>query len=513
VTETASTPTYIEGRGLTLHAGQQTLLENAALRITAGELVLLVGASGGGKSVLLRVLAGLTSGLEQITIHGEVAANGRIGMVFQHGALFEGMSLRDNLQLALDHAQPPRPWHEGEQLLTEVELLPDLALASASGGQRRRIAIARALANAPDILLYDEPTTGLDPALAARVAQLIRKTHEARQMATLIVSHDVQALAPIADRVLFLDPRQHSLRSIDVAELEHLIATGGFRHDDEPSTRSPASSETAYRRLITALTDQGGAWVAASLALASSLWPRWRRRGWGLRALGHQLALVGGPTSLAYVGLAGAVAGCVTVYFAFKYLPHAQYLTPLVTDDLLAAIGFALYRILVPILATILVAARCGAAAASDLAGRSYREEHNALRALGGSPGGYYGFATLAATTLATPVLVLVSFTIARAVALATYGLWDPDASASWIQTMFHAKLRDRIDIFGSWWGTSWVLAKSLVCGATIGAIAVATSLSPKRVPQDVSTAVTRTVLLATIAVLLVHFVFAFIEF
>lgn len=500
---------YVEARIALLRAGGQVLLKDAQLSVAAGELVLMVGGSGTGKSVLLRVMADLVDPTGGIVVTGEVRRRGRLGVVFQHGALFEQLTLADNLAFAGDHATPRGTAAQRAALLAEVRISPAIRLDGASGGQRRRIAIARALAAAPEILLYDEPTAGLDPDLARHVAALIRQMHDARGMATLVITHDFPALAPVADRIVFLDAKTQSLTQVTAEDLARMVDAGAFRASmDEAEIAPPARAFGRARPLLAALGRAGG---RVGGALASSLLPRWRRPAWGARAFGHFLGLVAGPTSLAYVGLAGAVTGCVAVYFSFRYLPYAHILGPLVTEDLLAALGFALFRVLVPILATTLVAARCGAALASDLAGRSYREELAAMRVLGAHPGGLLGFSAIFAITLATPVLVLASFAVARAVGLATYGLWDPGASPAWIEVIFHGVLRRGGGLVFA--GTWWVVAKSAVCGLVVGAVAVGLSLSPKRHPDEVSHAVTRTVLVATALVLVVHAAFAFIEF
>ncbi|MBI4612887.1 MAG: ABC transporter permease [Planctomycetes bacterium] len=505
--ETAGAPA-IEVRDLTVRAGGRSLLDRANLSVPAGELAILAGGSGTGKSVLLKILAGLArEDPGVLSIEGEVRTTGRVGMVFQQGALFEELCALENVAFALDHSPDPSDRDaRARALLEEVLVPPELAPHAASGGERRRVAIARALANRPEILLYDEPTAGLDPDLALRIARSIREAHERHRTTTLIVTHDFASLASVADRILFLDPKSATLREVGATELDRLVAEGAFRAEAALGISAGPGSRSVAGRVETL----GRGFAAFAGAAASGLLPRWRRARWGLRALLAMLRLVGGPTSVAYVSLAGAVTGFVAVYFSFQYLPYAGYLRPLVTEDLLGAIGFALYRILVPVLATTLVAARCGAAVASDLAGRSYREELDALRTLGASPGGIHGFAGLASLAIATPFLVLVAFLVARATALATFALWDEDVSIGWITVTFHSVLRGEAPLYA---GTGWVLAKSLACGLAVGWVAIGFGLGPKRAPADVSRAVTQTVLFSTALVLLVHFAFAFVEF
>ncbi len=509
MTVPGTAPEAIRVRDLSVTTPARRLLDRAELSVAPGQLVLLVGGSGSGKSVLLKLLAGLADPLSGgLEVRGEVRTTGRVGMVFQNGALLDDLSAIDNVRFALDHGGRPPSREEAARLLQELRVPPDVVLSTASGGQRRRVAIARALANRPEILLYDEPTTGLDPDLAIQVGKVIRETHDRGGMTTLVVTHDFHALAGIADRIVFLDPGSLLLTDVRAEDLARLVETGAFRSEAEKCAADPAARPPSFVALRLARVGRGS--LAAMRSIAGSLVPRWKRPAWALRFARHYLRLVAGPTSLLYVSLAGAVVGFVAVYFSFQYLPYAEYVRPLVTEELLGAIGFALYRILVPILATILVAARCGAAVASDLAGRVYREEYDALRTLGASPAGYHGFTSLASLVVSTPLLVFVSFLVARATALATYGVWDPSARLAWLDAMFHAELVNPGRFYA---GTPWVLAKGLTCGLVIGLTALGLGSTPKRTPSDVSAAVTQTVLVATALVLLVHFAYAFFEF
>src|SRR4029077_4498735 len=121
-----------------------------------------------------------------------------------------------------------------------------------------------------------------------------------------------------------------------------------------------------------------------------------------------------GPLAMLYVALAGIVAGVVATYFTFRFLPYRFITEPLVLENVLDALGFALYRILVPVLITLLVAARCGAAVASDVGGKVQGQQIDAMRTLGINPERYLLTAILYSFLLGTPVLVLLGFAVAR---------------------------------------------------------------------------------------------------
>ncbi|MFM8326341.1 MAG: ATP-binding cassette domain-containing protein, partial [Pirellulaceae bacterium] len=168
-----SLPAVIEAQGLTLHAGPKCLLRDASFSIDRGKFVVLLGASGSGKSSLLRVLAGLESTGEgaRVQWHGEIcyhpeSIRQRIGLVFQQPALLDEWSPMDNVQIAIDHAEAersslgePTPARTAAGWLEHLGIPASVRINQLSGGQRQRLSLAQALASRPAVLFYDEPTT------------------------------------------------------------------------------------------------------------------------------------------------------------------------------------------------------------------------------------------------------------------------------------------------------------------------------------------------------------------
>jgi ABC-type transporter Mla maintaining outer membrane lipid asymmetry ATPase subunit MlaF/ABC-type transporter Mla maintaining outer membrane lipid asymmetry permease subunit MlaE len=528
--------TLVEFRDLTVHAGTQQLLEGASAEFSPGQVTLIVGSSGAGKSVLLRILAGLiTPGHPEFQISGKVLfgrgdlfnrdGEPEVGVVFQNFALFDELSPLDNVRLAQAHRSRSSPSMEGPlpaKLLRELRVPSGVATASLSGGQRQRLAIARTLAYDPAVILYDEPTSGLDAATAETVAKLIQSTHATHPKTSIIVTHDYEALAPIADRIYLLDPETRSLRRIDQEDWPSL--RGQLKPAAAPAMRSdPAPDEgTGWRpalrrwtrglvagaeQFFSATTQVVEATLTAPLRLA----PVWKSPVWGFRYLCHYLRLVMGLSAWIYIAVAGAIAGFVTTYFTFRFLPYASYTEPLLIEDLLTSIGFALYRVLVPILATILIAARCGAAVASDVGGKSYGQQIDALRTFGIRPERYLLTGTLYAFLLGTPVLTLIGFYAARVTSLIVFTALQPERGPLFWELHFHRELLGPDQLL--YQGTGWLLAKTLVCAAGIGLIAYHQGAQAKLSGRDVSRGITTTILWATLYVLLVHFGFAFHEF
>lgn len=202
--------------------GGRRVLRGVDLEVRTGEVVALVGASGAGKSVLLQLVVGLQHpDAGDIRIHGESVVRAdaralgrirrRIGFVFQDAALLDSLTIRENLRLALDDLEcRVNPMYVTDRLHHALELvrLPghvlDRVPGELSGGMRKRVGVARAIIDSPDILLYDEPTTGLDPNNVAAINELIVRSRDALGATSIVVTHDHVSLPDIADRVAFL---------------------------------------------------------------------------------------------------------------------------------------------------------------------------------------------------------------------------------------------------------------------------------------------------------------------
>lgn len=509
---------------LHIDAGSTVLLADTSLTIPAGKITVIVGGSGAGKSVLLRTIAGLIPREgETISWRGTIELSGsqdspghqqpkRVGIVFQQFALFDELSPTENVQFAIDHrsdrAKPPT--QTAAQWLDELGVPSRTRVGGLSGGQRQRLAIARTLAADPDIVLYDEPTSGLDFASGGKVAELIRETHEAHQRTSIVVTHDYETLLPIADEVLLLD-----------SELKQLVFVPESEWSEIPRRMKPVAldpveglplttSQIAVRTGDDFLAATGSA-VLAAVRLPFDALPLFPRPRWGFRFFAHYLRLVGGVSAWIYLILAGLIIGFTATYFTFKFLPFRLYTQPLLIDELLASIGFALYRILVPVLATILIAARCGAAVAADVGVKQYGGQVDALQTLGVKPKAYLLVPIVLAFIVATPMLEWLAFTSARLISLVTFTSTHPTIGPYFWEQHFYRNLT----VSGHNWplGWGWLMFKNIACGVGTAAIGYYRGISPKHSASDVSSAITSTVLWTTLYVLVVHFIVALIEF
>jgi phospholipid/cholesterol/gamma-HCH transport system ATP-binding protein len=214
---------FIEFRNLSVRFGRQQVLRGIDLAIERGETVAVIGESGSGKTVMLKTLIGLVQPAQ-----GEVVFDGhvlnrlsereltdlrtRFGYVFQNAALFDSMTIRDNVLFPLrqhgrgseaEYAQIIRA-RLAEVGLTEGVL--EKKPAELSGGMRKRVGLARALVMSPEVLLYDEPTTGLDPIMSDVINELILRTRSRYPVTSIVVTHDMRTAQKVADRVVMVYP-------------------------------------------------------------------------------------------------------------------------------------------------------------------------------------------------------------------------------------------------------------------------------------------------------------------
>jgi phospholipid/cholesterol/gamma-HCH transport system ATP-binding protein len=220
----------IQVHGLYKRFGRQEVFKGLSLDIMRGEILAVVGRSGSGKSVFLKHLIGLIRpDRGQILVEGQDIQQGsrhlaqvreRFGMLFQGGALFDSMSVEDNVAFPL---QEKTRMSAAEIHAAGAEMLKSVGLEGVegrfpdqlSGGMRKRVALARALVLKPEIVLFDEPTTGLDPILVRSIHHLIADTQAHFHYTAVIVSHEIPQIFDIATRVAML--HQGKILEIDTA--------------------------------------------------------------------------------------------------------------------------------------------------------------------------------------------------------------------------------------------------------------------------------------------------------
>lgn len=200
--------------------GSRQILKDVSLTVKDGETMVILGASGSGKSTLLKLIIGLLT-----PTSGEVLVDGKdmgclseeelnkarrnMGFVFQYSALFDSMNVKENVAFGL-RMHTKLPEEEIDRIVKEklhlvgLDGIENLMPSSLSGGMKKRVSLARAIALEPKIILYDEPTAGLDPIRSTDISLLIKHTQKALHATSVVVTHDLKSAEMIADRMAFL---------------------------------------------------------------------------------------------------------------------------------------------------------------------------------------------------------------------------------------------------------------------------------------------------------------------
>ncbi|MBS0659227.1 MAG: ATP-binding cassette domain-containing protein [Verrucomicrobia bacterium] len=210
----------VELEDVVLRFGPKTVLDGVSLQVSPGERLVVMGQSGGGKSTLLRLILGIlkpTSGrvifdgteISRLPRRQLNEMRQRIGMVYQYSALISSLTVRENLALPLEELTDTPADEIDEKIrsmLTAVDMegSEDKLPAELSGGMRKRIGLARALVMQPELMLYDEPSAGLDPVVSSVIDELIIRTSEENQSAGIIVTHEMDSAFRIGTRMAML---------------------------------------------------------------------------------------------------------------------------------------------------------------------------------------------------------------------------------------------------------------------------------------------------------------------
>jgi phospholipid/cholesterol/gamma-HCH transport system ATP-binding protein len=209
----------IETRDLKKSFGSQKVLDGISFKIAEGESVVIIGGSGCGKSVLIKHLIGLlTPDSGDVLIDGKsivgmnerelIAVRSKFGMLFQSAALFDSLTVAENIGFVL--RKQGKSESEIRERVTDVLDMVELQgtekkkPAELSGGMRKRVGLARALAYCPQIVMYDEPTTGLDPVVSDSIDQLIIRVSERLKVTSIVVTHDTRSMRRVGKRILYM---------------------------------------------------------------------------------------------------------------------------------------------------------------------------------------------------------------------------------------------------------------------------------------------------------------------
>ncbi|MFK7739504.1 MAG: ABC transporter permease [Planctomycetota bacterium] len=473
--------------------GEEVLLEGVNLALPKGGFFVFVGTSGGGKSSLLRILAGLVESREPAPrLSGELLAFGRkltgdspesmqgkVAAILQDEGLLDELSPHRNVVMALRAAGRSRKL--ASALLAQAGLPdPPEKVAQLSGGMRKRVAVARALASSPDLLLCDEPTAGLDPQAAKTIAKLLRDAHDQDEgRTTIVITHDLDAFDELTDGVLVLDRPARSLR----------LEPPGYRPEHKAMPVADSGGEDAgepiavhwLRRMLLQVAAMGETIVESIRRLPPV------ELGQVVRTT-VRFAL----EPALFVAVAGAVIGGLATFFALRNNPiDGGFETALLTGT-----GKVASAVLVPLLSGFFFTARIAAGAAARIGTMKRTNQIAALRMMGTRPADYLLTPLVWGMVLAMPLVTLggvVAAAMAAAVAANTVsGITISNWATGYFMTV---RAHDALI----------VLLKSTLSGYLVAVACYHLGTGPKRSGAEVGESVNSAIVVGMALVLAVH--------
>jgi phospholipid/cholesterol/gamma-HCH transport system ATP-binding protein len=263
VAEASSATSLVDVRNLHVGFDENLILSGITCSITRGQTVAVIGESGCGKTVFMKTLVALIKPTRGQVFFDGVDLNSlkpaelaqtrrRFGFVFQNAALFDSMNIFDNVAFPIRQNEPtvsePEVRDRVRQHLIEVGLPEDVAAkypAEISGGMQKRVGLARALVLKPELIVYDEPTTGLDPIMSDVINELILHTRRMYPVTSVVVTHDMHTARKVADRVMMFYPR----RMLDAGQSQVLFdgPPSGLEHADDRRVRQFVRGEAGDR--------------------------------------------------------------------------------------------------------------------------------------------------------------------------------------------------------------------------------------------------------------------------
>lgn len=472
--------------------GEEVLLEGVDLTLPQNGFFVFIGTSGGGKSSLLRILAGLIEPREPAPrMTGELLAFGKsltgenpdslgheVAAILQDEGLLDELSPKQNVAKALRAAGRSRKL--APALLAQAGLdKPPEKVAQLSGGMRKRVAVARALASSPKLLLCDEPTAGLDPDAARTIAKLLREAHDQDDgRTTIVITHDLEAFEGIADGILVLDRPARSLR-LEPTDFR-LGKKDAVIEIDTGDQGEPAAVHW-MRRLLLQLAAIGETVVDSIRRLPPVELSQ---------VIRTTLRFTLEPAL--FVAIAGAVIGGLATFFALRNNPIDGGFE----SALLTGTGKVATAVLVPMLSGFFFTARIAAGASARIGTMKRTNQIAALRMMGVNPADYLLTPLVWAMVIAMP-LVTFGGVIAAALA-AAFASWSASAitPSNWASAYFMTvRAQDWLVVLG----------KSTLSGYLVALTCYHLGTGPKRSGGDVGESVNSAIVVGMALVLTVH--------
>lgn len=507
--------------------GGNEILRNLSLTVHRGECLVVVGMSGSGKSVLLDHIIGfqkpdhgrvIVSGVvaNDSASHSPAVVPSEIGMVFQGSALLDSLTVLDNVELPLTIAGPvsSADRQRAGELLTAVGLprsCHDRLPSQLSGGMQKRVGVARALITEPSIILYDEPTTGLDAATSTTISKLIRSVQVKKpDLTSIVITHDYLSAGYIADRVLFLNRNTGQLQSVmsreDIEEIRNTHGSdsartvGAIREHLESyfSKLSTVPVMEILEQRISPWSEVLMSIVVRPIKIAGTTITRMMELSAPrFNTLFFRRVNDIGVLSLPVAASAGAFFGMMlAVQLALGMLDSG------ILDPLPKFVGSALIDKVGPLVVGLLLAGRVAASVSAEIGGKRLSRQFDACRAMSISPEVRWLSPIFWASVVSLPLLTIALEGSAIA------GAWFVSVVRYHVKSSFFlSTVLDNVSI-----GTfSFGLFRTAVFGGVVALVGYSQGSLEKRDSDQIGKATTSAVVQASLAVITLDFVMTFV--
>ena len=483
-----------------LNTRVKPIVDGVDLEVPHGQFLILVGPSGGGKSSLLSAFLGIQDPFAPTTYHrgtlkvlGQpvngslpTSLRGRVSAVFQGGALLDELSPRENVALAARAAGANAS--RADDYLARAGLPhPPPQVSALSGGEQKRVALARGLATDPELWILDEPTAGLDPKSASEIATLLRELHDgaARTRTTIVITHDFDAFASTIDGVLLLDRTRGQLEYLTKDDYRPAVDRAEERAH-LPSAVPPLAPTSLRaqlgRCLSGALLGVARFGHTATLAVRHAVPKHFGMLG---RALTDHVV---GPAP--YIAGASFAGGAIATYFAIQNNP----LEGAFQREILLGTGKVLVGTALPLLVGLLFAARVSAGAAARIGDLRRNRAFDALPLIGVSPPALLLNPLLWSSLIAAVVLTGLGIVFGTVACWLAARSAMPISTFAWATNTFSA-----VDVSDY----RWAFLKAIAAGAVTSLTAYHLATRPMASSRDVAAAANSAIVWSTLGVLI----------
>ena len=439
------------------------ILSKASIDVNYGEIILLIGPSGSGKTSIIKLLSGILDvsqdkwhidgSFESENNHIDLSKSNTIlgGYIFQKFALFDDLSLEQNILIAKDHGKHEYATFDLSELTKDINLKQKAQLCSE--GQKQRVSIIRAIQSGFPFLLFDEPNSGLDINLSKQLAVSIKHVVNQTNCPAIIVAHHYETFLSVCDRLLILDPKSQNMIEIpekeitDINKIEELLIKKPVEHP------SPLRTDIKPIKIL------------------KKSKPKIKLKWFSIYFYQYMFDLVFSPTVLIYMAISGILSGFISTWFLFQHFPYREFLSPIIHESSLQKLGFVQFRILVPLVTSLLLASRNSAIISADIGHRVYSEQISAMNNLSIPYHVYISLNIVLTMIIGSIAFFFLNFLLCAVSSMYTWSYIYPQESITLWKKVYYNQILSTVHMLP--YGISWIFSKMIISGFFIGLFSI----------------------------------------